>query len=115
MRAQALGKRVGEIRKLINEVAGLAPYEKRLLDIVKVRAVARFSPLVRCRTRLCGLARPLTPCVLLCLSLRVRQLGGVTSEKRMYKVAKKRLGTHVRAQRKRDQIKDLYAEMRARA
>lgn len=72
----------------------MAPYEKRVLDILKA--------------------------------------GGPTAEKRAYKFAKNRvrfvqprsristnrilqLGTHTRAQRKREEIKAIWAKMRARA
>lgn len=43
------------------------------------------------------------------------QTGGTTAEKRAYKFAKNRLGSHKRAQRKREEIKGLYARLRARA
>ena len=58
-------------------MVGMAPYEKRLLDMLKT--------------------------------------GGASSEKRMYKFAKRRLGTHKRAMKKRDQIKETYGKMRAKA
>ena len=64
------------VREVIYEVAGLAPYEKRLLDMLKT--------------------------------------GGASAEKRMYKFAKQRLGTHKRAVKKREDMKDIYAQIRAR-
>uniref|UniRef100_A0A7S3NL61 60S ribosomal protein L36 n=1 Tax=Aureoumbra lagunensis TaxID=44058 RepID=A0A7S3NL61_9STRA len=69
-------KRTSVVRDVIQEVAGLSPYEKRLLDMIKT--------------------------------------GGASSEKRMYKYAKQRLGTHKRAVKKREHMKDIYAQIRAR-
>lgn len=40
--------------------------------------------------------------------------GGASSEKRMYKYAKARLGTHKRALKKREDMKDVHAQIRAR-
>eukprot|EP00242_Pyramimonas_sp_CCMP2087_P000178 CAMPEP_0198228918 /NCGR_PEP_ID=MMETSP1445-20131203/113848_1 /TAXON_ID=36898 /ORGANISM="Pyramimonas sp., Strain CCMP2087" /LENGTH=110 /DNA_ID=CAMNT_0043909351 /DNA_START=1204 /DNA_END=1536 /DNA_ORIENTATION=+ len=66
------GKRVGMIRNIIREVAGSAPYEKRLMELLKVG-----------------------------------------KDKRALKVAKKKLGTHLRAKKKRDEMSGLLRKMRA--
>uniref|UniRef100_A0A7S3MED9 60S ribosomal protein L36 n=1 Tax=Spumella elongata TaxID=89044 RepID=A0A7S3MED9_9STRA len=47
--------------------------------------------------------------------LDMLKTGGAGSEKRMYKFAKRRLGTHRRALKKRDQVKEAYGKIRARA
>ena len=71
-----MSERTKMVREVVREVAGLVPYEKRILDMIKT--------------------------------------GGASSEKRMYKFAKMRLGTHKRAIKKREDMKDIYAQMRAR-
>jgi large subunit ribosomal protein L36e len=53
MVAQRLSKRTAMVRELVGEVMGMAPYEKRLLDMLKV--------------------------------------SGASADKRMYKVAKRRV------------------------
>lgn len=91
-------KRVKHVRELIGEVAGLIPYEKHMMDILRVRDDGN------------GL---------------MIQAGGNNTEKKMYKFAKKRvrldgrvkeqIGSHKRAQKKRDAVKELYAKMRRAA
>mmetsp|Transcript_34914 Transcript_34914/g.51271 ORF Transcript_34914/g.51271 Transcript_34914/m.51271 type:complete len:107 (-) Transcript_34914:58-378(-) len=76
-RKGTLGKRVSLIREIVSEVAGLSPYERRILDMIKT--------------------------------------GGASADKRIYKFAKKRLGSHKRALAKREQIKEVNARSRARA
>jgi len=41
--------------------------------------------------------------------------GGASADKRVYKFAKRRLGSHKRAIHKREDIKEVNAQMRARA
>lgn len=65
------------IRQLAREVVGLAPYERRILDMIKT--------------------------------------GGSSADKRIYKYAKRRLGSHRRALKKRDDIKNVNAAQRVRA
>ncbi|KAJ9533165.1 component of cytosolic 80S ribosome and 60S large subunit [Haematococcus lacustris] len=65
-RKGTLGKRVKFVRDIVREVAGLAPYEKRIVELLK--------------------------------------LG---KDKRALKVAKRKLGTHLRGKRKREELAGL--------
>jgi large subunit ribosomal protein L36e len=67
-----LGKRTSLVRKLIREVCGLAPYEKRISELLKVG-----------------------------------------KDKRALKVAKRKLGTHLRAKRKREEMTTVLRKTRA--
>merc|ERR1712071_677 len=73
---RAIGKRTSLCREIAREVCGLAPYERRILDMIKT--------------------------------------GGSAADKRIYKFAKKRVGSHKRAVAKREDIKEVNARMRAR-
>ena len=77
MLLQTLGKRVKMCRSIAREVCGLAPYERRILDMIKS--------------------------------------GGSAADKRVYKFAKRRLGSHKRALVKREDIKAVNSAQRARA
>jgi large subunit ribosomal protein L36e len=74
---QKAGKRVTMCRQIAREVVGLAPYERRILDMIKT--------------------------------------GGSSADKRIYKFAKRRLGSHKRALAKREDIKNVNSQQRARA
>ena len=69
-----LGKRVELVREIIREVAGLAPYEKKMMELIRT--------------------------------------GVASKEKKAVKVARSRLGTHHRAQKKRDEINELIRAQR---
>ena len=74
---QVASKRTLLCREIAREVVGLAPYERRILDMIKT--------------------------------------GGSAADKRIYKFAKRRLGSHKRALKKREDIKEMNSKMRARA
>ncbi|KAG5626724.1 hypothetical protein H5410_011942, partial [Solanum commersonii] len=65
-------KRIHFVRSLIREVAGFAPYEKRITELLKVG-----------------------------------------KDKRALKVAKRKLGTHKRAKKKREEMSSVLRKMRA--
>eukprot|EP01054_Gregarina_sp_Poly1_P009125 Gregarina_sp_Poly_1__9124@NODE_55_length_17436_cov_154_331798_g47_i0_p22_GENE_NODE_55_length_17436_cov_154_331798_g47_i0NODE_55_length_17436_cov_154_331798_g47_i0_p22_ORF_typecomplete_len109_score24_63Ribosomal_L36e/PF01158_18/2_2e29DNA_binding_1/PF01035_20/0_12DNA_binding_1/PF01035_20/3_5e03_NODE_55_length_17436_cov_154_331798_g47_i017032029 len=62
------------VREIVREVAGFAPYEKRVIELIKV--------------------------------------GTASSVKRALKFSKKRLGTHLRAKRKREEMEKVVAAQR---
>ena len=125
-------KRVAVVRETIRDVCGLAPYEKRILDVIKVRGHGQLG-----RASACGAAvegrhaagqapsPPPSPrlvtlqCAHLSPPLHVLflppppppslQSGTDNSEKKSYKLAKQRLGTHKRALRKRAEMQDYLA------
>lgn len=68
---QKTSKRVHFVRSLIREVAGFAPYEKRITELLKVG-----------------------------------------KDKRALKVAKRKLGTHKRAKKKREEMSSALRKMR---
>ena len=68
---QKTSKRVHFVRSLIREVAGFAPYEKRITELLKVG-----------------------------------------KDKRALKVAKRKLGTHKRAKKKREEMSNVLRKMR---
>ena len=69
-----LGKRVALVREVIREVSGLAPYERKMIELIRT--------------------------------------GIATKEKKAVKLARQRLGTHRRAQHKRDEINELIRAQR---
>mmetsp|Transcript_110235 Transcript_110235/g.311676 ORF Transcript_110235/g.311676 Transcript_110235/m.311676 type:complete len:115 (+) Transcript_110235:79-423(+) len=66
--------RVAMIREVIREVVGFAPYERRIIELLKIGSAATF--------------------------------------KRALKLAKKRLGTHRRGKKKREEMTEAVAAMR---
>lgn len=68
---QKTSKRVHFVRNIIREVAGFAPYEKRITELLKVG-----------------------------------------KDKRALKVAKRKLGTHKRAKKKREEMSSVLRKMR---
>lgn len=69
---QKTSKRVHFVRNIIREVAGFAPYEKRITELLKVG-----------------------------------------KDKRALKVAKRKLGTHKRAKKKREEMANVLRKMRS--
>ena len=64
-----LGKRVAVVREVIREVCGLAPYERKMMEMIRT--------------------------------------GVASKEKKAVKLARRRLGTNKRAQRKRDELQNI--------
>ena len=74
LRKGKLGKRVSLIRNIVREVAGFAPYEKRILELLKA--------------------------------------GGAKDTKKALKIAKRRLGTHLRGKNKRLELEEVLRQQR---
>ncbi|XP_022769509.1 60S ribosomal protein L36-3-like [Durio zibethinus] len=72
LKSEKTSKRVHFVRSLIREVAGFAPYEKRITELLKVG-----------------------------------------KDKRALKVAKRKLGTHKRAKKKREEMSNVLRKMRS--
>ncbi|CAE8584283.1 unnamed protein product [Polarella glacialis] len=70
-------ERVALVREVVREVVGFAPYERRMIELLKIGSASTF--------------------------------------KRALKLAKKRLGTHRRGKRKRDEMGEAIAAMRRKA
>merc|ERR1712187_602967 len=66
--------RNGLVREVVREVAGFAPYERRMIELIKIGSAGTF--------------------------------------KHALKLAKKRLGTHRRGKKKRDEMGEAVSQMR---
>eukprot|EP00930_Biecheleria_cincta_P016138 TRINITY_DN1322_c0_g1_i8.p3 TRINITY_DN1322_c0_g1~~TRINITY_DN1322_c0_g1_i8.p3 ORF type:complete len:112 (+),score=24.36 TRINITY_DN1322_c0_g1_i8:70-405(+) len=70
-------ERVALVREVVREVVGFAPYERRMIELIKIGSASTF--------------------------------------KRSLKLAKKRLGTHRRGKKKRDEMSEAVSAMRRKA
>ena len=70
-------ERVALVREVVREVVGFAPYERRMIELIKIGSASTF--------------------------------------KRSLKLAKRRLGTHRRGKKKRDEMSEAVSAMRRKA
>ncbi len=77
---QTTTKRMKVVRDVVKRAMGLAPYEKRILEVIKV-GFALCHVFVCWCLRWCGI----------CSSFSLVQTGGGNVEKRAYKMAKQRV------------------------
>lgn len=97
-----LGKRVKMIRELVREVAGFAPYEKRVMELLKVGKDKRALKVAKRKVRSQHLRRPQPYCGNHC--------GCAT---RADALSTGQLGTHLRAKNKREEMTGALRKMRA--
>ena len=71
-----ISKRVALVRRIIHEISGHAPYERKIMELV--------------------------------------QAGGAKEDKKALKIAKRRLGTHRRGMKKREDLRQVVRAMRHR-
>mmetsp|Transcript_28648 Transcript_28648/g.78752 ORF Transcript_28648/g.78752 Transcript_28648/m.78752 type:complete len:106 (+) Transcript_28648:35-352(+) len=89
------------------------PVEKRSRPVRPSRAKARISKRTKVVRSVVAEVVGMNPYERRMLDML--KTGGAGAEKRMYKFAKRRLGTHKRAVKKRELIKQAYSNMKARA
>ncbi|KFX97243.1 hypothetical protein O988_04953 [Pseudogymnoascus sp. VKM F-3808] len=112
-----LSKRTAFVREIVKEVSGLAPYERRVIELLRNSKDKRARKLAKKRL---GCHRRVPPYRSLNALMRLGTFGVIellrnSKDKRARKLAKKRLGTFGRAKAKVDELQGVIAESRRTA